>query len=91
MDSLSGRLKIWFAEKRQKVEPVDSWIALFASVMTYFHVMLVSASFGIIYDDLIDKFDATRSDVGWAFSIYWMCLCLAGKYQCVYIYVNTCI
>ena len=61
----------------ENLEPCKSWLALVAVLLTNMLLNLAD-SFGVYYDALVDKYDASRAAVGWIFSIRWTFIFLAG-------------
>jgi len=60
-----------FSRICQNTEPFRAWLSLAAVV--YSNIMLnMSTSFGVLYDDLVEKYDSSRAGVGWILTIRWI-------------------
>ncbi|KAK2150220.1 hypothetical protein LSH36_418g02090 [Paralvinella palmiformis] len=73
----------------ENLEPCRSWLALVAVLLTNMLLNLAD-SFGVYYDALVDKYDASRAAVGWIFSIRWTFIFLAGGFISPFIDIYGC-
>ena len=95
MGDHDNRLISWFKDKRDKSEPRSSWVALFAVFLTFIVMTIPENTFGIIYGDLVDKYDCSRADIGWAISVQWTFVFMSSKcthkilsHVTIYIYIR---
>ncbi|KAK2138233.1 hypothetical protein LSH36_3501g00008, partial [Paralvinella palmiformis] len=73
----------------ENLEPCKSWLALVAVLLTNMLLNLADR-FGVYYDALVDKYDASRAAVGWIFSIRWTFIFLAGGFISPFIDIYGC-
>ncbi|KAK2145281.1 hypothetical protein LSH36_690g02023 [Paralvinella palmiformis] len=65
----------------QNTEPFRAWLGLAAVV--YSNIMLnIISSFGVLYDDLVEKYDSNRAGVGWILTIRWIFTFGTGTGNC---------
>ena len=63
----------------KRTETTQAWLAMIAALII--NMLLVMAdSFGVIYDELVDRFDSNRANVGWILSIRWIFIFVSSKY-----------
>ena len=70
------------------LEPRGAWLALLAVTLNNVLMSIGDSSFGIMYDDLIDKYHSTRAVIGWAESLFWAFIYISSKSQ--HSYMNSC-
>ncbi|KAK2149090.1 hypothetical protein LSH36_468g03018 [Paralvinella palmiformis] len=62
-----------------KFEGRQAWLALLCSSLSYTLMAIPDGSYAILYDYLIDIYNANRTSIGWALSLYWISIYMAGK------------
>ena len=81
---MAFRIASWISDKRKNAEPMDAWVALVCSILTYFVFYIPSGTFGILFDDFMTSLDASRRGVSWVLAIHWICVFITGEYFIIY-------